>query len=140
VLLGRKDFADMRRAGMKVGSSKTKLAQGMLEILIQLPPGSSNLKEAVVARLGLLGEMSPTRDIDEAWKQTKKKAAKDYPDRFLLNDRMVLQWNDGKTVPLDKNISAVNFKKLNHLARRENCSVDKLISTLIKSYEKGICR
>ena len=136
-MFGRKVFADMRRAGMKVGSSKTKLAQAMLEILIQLPPGTSNLKEAIVARLDLLGEMSSTREIDEAWKQTKKNAAKDYPDMFLLTDRMVLQWNDGKTIPLDKNISAANFKKLNHLARQENCSVDKLISKMVKDYEKN---
>ncbi len=136
-MLKRNDFAKMRRAGMNVGSSsKGKLSQAMLDILIQLPYGTSNLKEAIVARMGLLGQMSPTRDIDEAWKQTKKRAAKEYPDKFILNDRMILQWNDGSVVQLDKKISTANFKKLNHLAQIENCSVNKLISNLIKHYEK----
>jgi predicted AAA+ superfamily ATPase len=136
-MFGSKIFGEMRRAGMNVGLSKGKLSQAMLEILIQLPMGTTNLKETIVDNMGLLGQMSATRDINEAWNQTKKKAAKEYPEKFVLVDRGILHWNDGSTKVLDKKISTVNFQKLNDLADIENCSVNKLISKLIKSYERG---
>ena len=136
-MFGKKMFGEMRRAGMSVGLSKAKLSQAMLEILIQLPMGTTNLKETIGDNMGLLGQMSATRDINEAWNQTKKKAAREYPEKFVLDDRGILHWNDGSTKVLDKKISTVNFQKLNDLADIENCSVNKLMSKLIKSYEKG---
>lgn len=135
-MFGKKMYGDMRRAGMNVGLSKTKLSQAMLEILIQLPVGTTNLKETIVYNMGLLGQMSATRDINEAWNQTKKKAAKEYPEKFVLGDRGILHWNDGSAKVLDKKISMANFKKLNDLADIDNCSVNKLVSKLIKLYEK----
>jgi hypothetical protein len=75
-MFGRKMYCEMRRAGMNTGLSKAKLSQAMLEILIQLPKGTTNLKETIVFTMGELGQMSATRDINEAWNQTKKKAAK----------------------------------------------------------------
>jgi hypothetical protein len=71
-MFNRKTFSEMRRAGMGVGVSKTKLVQAMLEILIQLPEGATNLKETIVAHLGLLGQMSSTRNINAAWNDAKK--------------------------------------------------------------------
>ncbi len=136
-MFSKKMFGEMRRAGMNVGLSKAKLSQAMLEILIQLPLGTTNLKETIVDNMGLLGQMSATRDINEAWNQTKKKAAKEYPEKFVLGDRGILHWNDGSKKVLDKKISTINFQTLNDLADIENCSVNKLISKLIKSYEKG---
>ena len=130
-------FADMKRAGMSVGLSKSKLSQAMLEILAQLPQGTANLKETVVDHLGLLGHMSATRDINAAWNETKRKAAREYPDKFLLVDRDVLRWNDGSIKLLDKKISSANFTKLNELADVENCSVNQLVSKLIRHYQKG---
>ena len=136
-MFSKKMFGEMRRSGMNVGLSKTKLSQAMLEILIQIPMGTTNLKETIVDNMGLMGQMSATRDINEAWNQTKKKAAKEYPEKFFLGDRGILHWNDGSEKVLDKKISKVNFQKLNDLADIENCNVNKLISKLIKSYEKG---
>ena len=109
----------------------------MLEILVQLPTGTTHLKETVVANLGLLGHMAATRDINAAWNEAKKKAAKEYPDKFILDGRKVLHWNDGSMKILDKKISSVNFKKLNDLSEIENCSVNQLISKLLKNYQKG---
>ena len=126
----------MRRAGMTVGLSKGKISKAMLEILIQLPTGTTHLKETVVANLGLLGNMSATRDINAAWNEAKKKAAKEYPEKFILDGRKVLHWDDGSVKILDKKISSVNFKKLNDLAEIENCSVNQLISKLLKNYQK----
>ena len=136
-MFNRKTFSEMRRAGMGVGVSKTKIAHAMLEILIQLPEGATNLKETIVAHLGLLGQMSSTRDINAAWNDAKKRAAKEYPEKFMLDGRKVLHWNDGSVKIIDKKISAANFKKLNELAERESCTVNQILSRLIKYYQKG---
>jgi hypothetical protein len=55
----------------------------------------------------------------------------------MLDDRKVLHWNDGSVKIIDKKISAANFKKLNELTERENCTVNQILSTLIKYYQKG---
>ncbi len=136
-MFSKKMFGDMRKAGMTVGLSKSKISKAMLEILVQLPTGTTHLKETVVANLGLLGHMSATRDINAAWNEAKKKAAKEYPERFILDGRKVLHWNDRSVKRLDKKISSVNFKKLNDLTEIENCSLNQLISKLLKSYQKG---
>lgn len=136
-MFNRKTFSEMRRAGMGVGVSKTKLARAMLEILIQLPEGATNLKETIVAHLGLLGQMSSTRDINAAWNDAKKRAAREYPEKFILDGRKVLHWSDGSVKIIDKEISAANFKKLNELAERESCTVNQILSKLIKYYQKG---
>ena len=62
----RRMFAQMKRVGMGVGLSKAKLSQAMLEILIHLPVGTKDIKETIVGHLGLLGQMSATRDINAA--------------------------------------------------------------------------
>lgn len=136
-MFSKKMFGDMRKAGMRVGLSKDKLSKAMLEILIQLPTGTTHLKETVVANLGILGKMSPTRDINVAWNEAKKKGAKEYSEKFILDGRKVLHWNDGSVKISDKKISSVNFKKLNELAEIENCSVNQLISKLLKNYQEG---
>jgi hypothetical protein len=126
-------FADMRRAGFGVGVSKAKLVKAMLEILPQLPVGTQRLKDTVVAHLGTLGQMASTRDLSAAWNEAKKKAAKQNPDKFILDERSVLHWNDGSVAILDKKISATNFKKLNELAKKDGCTVNQLVSKLIKN-------
>jgi hypothetical protein len=136
-MFDRRMFAEMRRAGMAVGVSKSKLAQAMLEILVQLPAGTVDLKETIVAHLGLLGQMSATRDINAAWNDTKKKAVREYPDKFLLDDRGVLHWNDGSFKVLDKDLSAGNLRKLNELADAEDCTVNQIVSKLIRHYQRS---
>lgn len=135
-MFDKKMFGQMRRSGMSLGLSKSKLAEAMLEILLQLPVGTTNLKETIIANMGLLGHMSATRNVNEAWNQTKKKAAKLYPEKFIIDGRNVLHWNDDSVIVLDKKISTVNFKKLNELANNENCTVNQMITRLIRGYEK----
>jgi hypothetical protein len=132
----RKMYADMRRCGMGVSVSQAKLTEAMLSILLQLPMGLTNLKDTIVYNLGSLGQMAPTRDIDQAWMQVKKKAAKLHPEKFILDSRNTLIWNDGTVKTTDKNISAANFKKLNELAAQENCTVNAIVSKLIKTYNR----
>ena len=116
--------------------SKGRFSKMMLDILLEFPSGTKNLKDNVTLRLGIIGQMSTTRDINVAWNETKKKAAKLYPDKFILDGRNVLHWNDGSVKVLDKNISSANYKKLNELAGTENCNVDALVSKLISYYKK----
>ncbi len=115
--------------------SKGKLSKMMLDILSEFPSGTTNLKENVTLRLGMVGQMSTNRDINAAWSETKKKAANLYPEKFILDGRSVLRWNDGNIKILDKKISGKNYKKLNDLADNESCSVDTLISRIISYYK-----
>jgi hypothetical protein len=136
-MFDKRFFAQMRRAGMSAGVSKSKLSKAMLEILVQLPEGTANLKDTVVHHLGLLGRMSATRDINAAWNEAKRKAARERPDRFVLGARGGLRWNDGSVKVLDKKITSANFAKLNELAESQNCSVDQLVSKLIRHFQKS---
>jgi hypothetical protein len=135
-MFSRSTFSDMRRAGMDVGLSKGKLSKAMLEILLRIPMGSANLKSIVVRSLGLIGQMTSLRDINLAWDQTKKDAAKLHPEKFILDGRKSLLWNDGTVKIQDKEISPANFKKLNDLANSEGCNVNAIVSKLIKAYNK----
>jgi len=116
--------------------SKGKLSKMMLDILLEFPSGAINLKDNVILRLGMIGQMSTTRDINAAWNETKKKAAKLCPDKFILDGRNVLQRNDGSVKLLDKKISSANYTKLNELADTENCNVNAMVSELISYYKK----
>ena len=116
--------------------SKGRLSKMMLDVLLELPFGAKNLKDNVTLRLGMVGQMSTARDINAAWNETKKKAAKLYPDKFILDGRNVLHWNDGSVIVLDKAISSANYKKLNELADIESCNVNAMVSKLISFYKK----
>lgn len=117
--------------------SKGRISKMMLDGLLELPDGTKQLKENVTLRLGFVGQLSSTREINAAWNETKKKAAKLHPDRFVLDERGVLRWNDGSVKILDKKISSANFKKLNDLADTHNCDVNSMISKLISFYKKN---
>ena len=117
--------------------SKNRITKMMLERLLELPDGAKNLKENVTLRLGMVGQLSSSREISAAWNETKKKAAKLHPDKFILDGRGVLHWDDGSLKILDKKISSANFKKLNELAETESCNVNSMVSRLISSYKKN---
>lgn len=135
-MFDRKTYSQMRRAGFGQGISKEKLKQAMVEILLQLPKGTPNLKEIVIYHLGQYGQMAPVRDLNDVWMQAKRKVAKLDPENFVLDGRNALHWNDDSVKVLDKNISPANFKKLNELAESDGCSVNAILSKLIKSYKK----
>jgi len=134
-VFSQRGFACLRRAGMGVGLSKGKLSKAMLEVLLQLPFGTTNLKDTIVFNLGLVGQMSATRDINEAWNQTKKEAVKLHPEKFILDGRNTLNWNDGSITVFDKEISSSNYKKLNEIANQNGITVNALVTKLIKTYK-----
>ena len=87
----RRYFAEVRRAGFDIGVSAGKLARAMVEVLLQLPPETTPSKEEVVLHLGLLGQMSKTRDINAAWNSAKRQVVREHANRFS-RDGKVLRW------------------------------------------------
>lgn len=134
-MFGKRSMGQMRSM-MGGGVPKGRLATVMLEILVQLPVGTTDLKNVIIQNLGFMASLASTRDINAAWNDTKKKAAKEYSDKFILNERDILHWNDGSEKILDKKITTTNFKKLNTLAESESCSTNDIITKLIKVYKK----
>ena len=106
----------------------------MLDVLLQLPMGTQNLKETIVANMGFLGQMTGVRETNAAWSEVKKKAAREYPDKFLLDERGALTWNDGTRKMLDRKISTASIKKLNALAEAEGCDVNEMVLRLLRGY------
>lgn len=129
-------FAGMRRAGFDTGVSLNKLTGAMVEALLQLTPGIPPTKEVVVQCLGLLGQMSKTRDINAAWNNAKRQVAREHGDRFRL-DGKVLRWtSEGDDRPREK-LSTAGNRKLATLAAKEKLTPDQLLDELISAWRTG---
>ena len=88
-----------RRAGFDIGLSTGKLTKAMVEILTQLPPEAAPSKEVVVQYLGIMGQLSKTRDINAAWNSAKRQVVRDHPDRFCLDGKVLRRAEDVKDRP-----------------------------------------
>ncbi len=110
-------FAQVRRAGFDIGLSTGKLTKAMVEVLWQLPPEVPPSKEVVVQHLGLLGQMSKTRDINTAWNGAKRQVVREHPDRFRL-DGKILRWATAMEHRPREKLSAAGHRKFAALARR----------------------
>ena len=130
-------FAQIRRAGFDLGVSSAKLTRAMVEVLLQLPPAATPSKEVVVQHLGLLGQMSKTRDINAAWNAAKRKVVKEHPERFCL-DGKVLRRASAKDGRSREKLSAAGHRKLAGLAAKEGASPDEMLGRLISSWRKAI--
>jgi len=129
-------FAQMRRGGFDIGVSAGKLTQAMVEVLSQLPPEVTPSKELVVQHLGLLGQMSKTRDINASWNSAKRQAVRDQPDRFCL-DGKVLRWASAMEDRPRQKLSTAGHRKLATLAAKEGMTPDELLSRLISSWRSA---
>ena len=126
-------FAQVRRAGFDIGLSAAKLTKAMVEVLSQLPPAATPSKDVVVQRLGLLGQMTKTRDINAAWNSAKRQIAREHPDRFCL-DGKVLRWaSEMEERPREK-LSTTGQRKLAALAAREGITPDEVLRRLISAW------
>ena len=101
-MMDKKFFSGMRKSGFNLGVSKSKITQMMFEILLQIPEGTQNLKDVIIQNLGYIGLSLKSREINDAWNSVKKRAAKEYPDKFILGERDVLLWNDGQNKIIEK--------------------------------------
>jgi hypothetical protein len=128
-------FSQARRGGFDLGLSTGKLTRAMVEVLLQLPPGAAPSKDVVVRHLGLLGQMSKTRDINTAWNTAKRQVAREHPDRFCL-DGKVLRWASDKEGRTREKLSAAGHRKLAKLAATEGTTPDELLGRLISSWRR----
>jgi hypothetical protein len=129
-------FAQVRRAGFDIGLSAGKLTKAMVEVLLQLPPEAPPSKDVVVQHLGLLGQMSKTRDINTAWNGAKRQVAREHPDRFCL-DGKVLLWASAEEDPPREKLSSVSHRKLVALAAKEGMTPDELLNRLISAWRNA---
>ena len=126
-------FAQVRRAGFDIGLSAGKLTKAMVEVLSQLPREATPSKDVVVQHLGLLGRMTKTRDINAAWNSAKRQIAREHPDRFCL-DGKVLRWaSETEERPREK-LSTTGQRRLAALAAREGITPDELLRRLISAW------
>jgi hypothetical protein len=126
----------MRRAGFDTGVSTAKLTQAMVEVLLQLPPDVTPSKEVVVQHLGLLGQMSKTRDINGAWNSAKRRVVREYPDKFGLDGKVLRPASAIEDRPREK-LSTAGHRKLATLAAKEGMTSDELLSRLIASWRSA---
>ena len=129
-------FAEIRRSGFDIGVSAGKLTKAMVEVLSQLPPAATPSKDVVVQHLGLLGQMSKTRDVNAAWNSAKRQIVRERPDRFCL-DGKVLRWaSDMEERPREK-LSNAGQRRLAAMAAREGITPDELLGRLISATRKA---
>jgi len=126
-------FAQVRRAGFDIGLSTGKLTKAMVDVLLQLPPEVAPSKEFVVQHLGLLGQMSKTRDINAAWDSAKRQVVREHPDRFCLDGKVLRRASATADRPREK-LSTAGHHKLAVLAAQEGMSPDELLGRLISSW------
>ena len=129
-------FAQVRRAGFGIGISAAKLTKAMVEVLSQLPPQATLSKEVVAQHLGLLGQMSKTRDINAAWNSAKRQVAREHPERYCL-DGKVLRWASAMEDRPREKLSTAGHRKLAALAAKEGMTPDELLSRLISSWRNA---
>ena len=127
-------FTGMKRSGFDIGISTTKLSKMMVEVLQQLPRGTTKLKETVIAGMGLAGQMAKTRDLNLAWEKAKRQASQEHPEKFI-RDGKTLRWNTGEARPAKSSLSAAGQRKLSALANKEGLTADELLTRLISAYK-----
>jgi hypothetical protein len=126
-------FAQVRRAGFDIGLSVGKLTTAMVQVLSQLPPEATPSKEVVVQHLGLVGQMSKTRDVNAAWNSAKRQVVREHPGRFCLDGKVLRSASAMKDRPQEK-LSSAGHRKLAVLAAKEDMTPDALLGCLISSW------
>ena len=129
-------FAQVRRAGFDIGLSTGKLTKVMVDVLLQLPPEAAPSKELVVQSLGLLGQMSKSRDVNAAWNSAKRQIVREHPERFILDGKVLRRATALADRPRQK-LSAAGHRKLSSLAEKEGMTPDELLGHLISSWRRS---
>jgi len=124
-------FAQVRRAGFDIGLSTGRLSKAIFDVLLQLPPAVAPSKEIVVQHLGLLGQMSKTRDINAAWNSAKRQVVREHAERFYLDGKVLRRSSAMADRPRAEKLSAAGHRKLAALATKEGTTPDELLGRLI---------
>ena len=130
--MSRSFFADVRRAGFGADVSGGKLTEAMLEILLRLTEDAPLSKEGVVRHLGLVGQLSKTRDLSAAWDVAKRRAARDHSENFRLEGSVLERETADDPPPLGK-LSSAGHRRLATLAAKEGLDPDQFLGELIKA-------
>ena len=83
--------------------------------------------------LGLLGQLSKTRDVNAAWNTAKRQVVRDYPSRFCLDGKVLRSASGLKDRPPEK-LSSAGHRKLAVLAAKEAMTPDELLTCLISAW------
>jgi hypothetical protein len=126
-------FAQVRRAGFDIGLSVGKLTKAMVDVLSHLPPEATPSKEVVGQYLGLLGQMSKTRDVNAAWNSAKRQVVREHPGRFCFDGKVLRSASATKDRPQEK-LSSAGHRKLAVLAAKEDMTPDALLGCLISCW------
>jgi hypothetical protein len=129
-------FAQVRRSGFDIGLFTRKLTKAMVEVLSQLPPDAAPSKELVVQHLGLLGQMSKTRDVNAAWNTAKRQVVREHPERYCLDGKVLRRSSDKEDRPREK-LSSAGHRKLAALAAKEGMTPDELLGRMISSWRSS---
>ena len=129
-------FARIRRAGFDIGLSTGKLAQAMVDVLLRLPSAAAPSKELVVHHLGLLGQMSKTRDLNAAWTSAKRQVVREHPEKFCLDGKVLRPASAMTDRPREK-LSVAGHRKLATLAAKEGMTPDELLDRLISTWRSA---
>jgi hypothetical protein len=129
-------FAQVRRTGFGIGLSTGKLTKVMVDVLLQLPSEAPPAKELVVQSLGLLGQMSKSRDINAAWGSAKRQIVREHPERFILDGKVLRRATAIGHRPREK-LSTASSRKLSSLAEKEGMTLDELLGNLISCWRRS---
>ena len=132
----REYFAQVRRAGFAIGVPAAKLTKAMVEVLVQLPPEAVLSKEIVVQHIGLLGQMSRTRDVNAAWNGAKRAIVREHPDRFWLDGKVLRRASGREGRPREK-LSAAGHRRLEALATKEGMTPDELVGQMMAAWRRA---
>jgi len=89
-----------------------------------------------VRHLGLLGQMSKTRDVNAAWNSAKRQVVREHPDRFCLEGK-VLRWASATEDRPREKLSTAGHRKLASLAAKEGMTPDELLGRLISAWRSA---
>jgi hypothetical protein len=80
--------------------------------------------------------MSKTRDVNAAWNSAKRQVAREHPDRFCLDGKVLRPASAMENRPREK-LSAAGHRKLAALATKEGMTPDELLGRLIASWRSA---
>ena len=93
-------------------------------------------KEVVLHHLGVLGQMSKTRDSHAAWNSANRQIVRHHADRFCLDGKVLRLVAAIEDRPREK-LSAGGHRKLANLAAKKGMTPDQLLSRLISSWRRA---
>lgn len=123
-------------SGLGLGLSVGKLTTMMIDVLSAAPINVVPTKEGILLHLGPLGRLSKSRDINAAWTAAKRYVAREYPERFVLDGKVLRPAASMADRPRAK-LSAAGHRRLTALAAKEGLTPDELLTQLLAAWRSA---